>query len=347
MHMAAWATDGLQRVALMILPVPIVRRLSALAAAMILFLNGCSQESASPIRIGLNSWPGYEFLYLAQEKGFYREEGVDVRLVEFSSIPDARRAYEMGHIDAIGTTIVEILQARNYSKRSPQIVQAIDYSDGADMVLVRPGITNATGLRGARVGVELASVCVFVLYRALEKHGLSLNDVLLVSSDQATMTSAFQRGDLDAVVTYPPNSVSMLRDEKAHKLFTSAEIPGEVVDVIAMEEDVCKQRPKDVDRIIRAFHRAIDYSKENPADAYAIMARREGITPAELKQVLTEGVRLIPRSEQSKYLRPGGAISAVIKATDKALRDAGQIKGANRSHNIINPSFVGAGDSTD
>lgn len=329
------------------LPVSVVRRLSAVAATAVVLLNGCSPESADPIRIGLDTWPGYEFLYLAQEKGFYRDEGVDVRLVEFNSLSDARRAYERGQIDGLGTTIVEVLQAREYSKRSPQIVQAVDYSDGADMLLVRPGITNAPGLRGARVGVELASLCVFVLYRALEKHGLSLNDVQLVSSDQATMSAAFLRGDLDAVVTYPPNTISLLRGGQARKFFTSAEIPGEVVDVIAIEEDVCRRRPRDVERVIRAFHRAIAYAERNPDDAYAIMARREGITPSEFKQTLTSGVRIISRSEQSRYLGPEGAVNAAIKAADKALRDSGQIKGANRSHQIINPSFVNAGDSTD
>lgn len=331
----------------MILPVSIVRRFPALVAAAVVFLSGCSPESSDPVRIGLNAWPGYEFLYLAQEKGFYREEGVDVQLVGFNSLSDARRAYERGQIDGLGTTIVEVLQAREYSRRSPQIVQAVDYSDGADMLLARPGITNVSGLRGARVGVELASVCIFVLYRALEKHGLSLNDVQLVSSDQATMAAAFQKGALDAVVTYPPNTVSLLRDGRARRVFTSAEIPGEVMDVIAIEEDVCKRRPRDVERIIRAFHRAIDYAQENPDDAHAIMARREGITPSEFKQTLTDGVRTITRAEQSKYLRPGGAISAAIEATDKALRDSGQIKGANRSRNVINPAFVSTGDSTD
>jgi NitT/TauT family transport system substrate-binding protein len=329
------------------LPVSIVRRWPALLAAAVVFLNGCSTESADPIRIGLNAWPGYEFLYLAQEKGFYRDEGVDVRLVGFNSLSDARRAYERGQIDGLGTTIVEVLQAREYSKRTPQIVQAIDYSDGADMLLVRPGITNASSLRGARVGVELASVCVFVLYRALEKNGLSLKDVQLVSSDQATMTTAFERGNLDAVVTYPPNSVALLRSGQARRFFTSAEIPGEVVDVIAIEEDVCKRRPGDVERVIRAYHRAIAYAERNPDDAHAIMARREGITPSEFRQTLTDGVRMISQSEQSKYLRPAGAVSAAITAADKALRDSGQIKGANRSHNIINPSFVSASDSTD
>ncbi len=39
--------------------------------ALFLFLAGC--ERRHPLRMGLNVWPGYEFLYLAQELGYYKE----------------------------------------------------------------------------------------------------------------------------------------------------------------------------------------------------------------------------------------------------------------------------------
>lgn len=312
---------------------------------MSIFLIGCSSEPPEPVRLGLNAWPGYEFLYLAQEKGFYKSEGGDVRLIEFNSLSDARRAYERGQIDGIGTTIIEVLQIREYSKRSPQIVHAVDYSDGADMILGQPSLTNSANLRGAKIGVELASVCVFVLHRALEKQGLTLNDVTLVSSDQATMSKAFNQGELNAVVTYPPTTVSLLRDGRAVALFTSAEIPGEILDVIAFEEELCKRRPEDVKKILRAFDRAIEYARTNPDDAFAIMAKREGITAAEFKQTLTDGVRIISPSEQADYLRQGGKISVALASGEKALRATGQIKGESRTNSVINTTFAAAGDS--
>lgn len=328
-------------------PAQAARRLSVLAATMMLFLNGCSSEPAEPIRIGLNAWPGYEFLYLAQEKGFYRDEGVSVRLVEFNSLSDARRAYERGQIDGLGTTVVEVLQARENSRRSPQIVQVVDYSDGADMILVHPGITNAAGLRGTRVGVELASLGVYVLMSGLEKHGLALADVTPVSGDQATMESAFLRGELDAVVTYPPTSLKLLQDGRARRFFTTAEIPGDVVDVIAIEAGICNDRPQDVRRVMKAFRAAMDYARRNPDEAYGIMAQREGITAAEFKETLTDGVKLVSAKEQADYLKPGGKLARVIDATDRALRVAGQIKGSDRRAGVANAAFAQAGDSSD
>ena len=309
-------------------------------------VTGCSPEPKAELRVGINAWPGYEFLYLAQEKGFYRDEGVAVRIIEFFSLSDARRAFERGQIDAFGTTVIEVLQAREHSDRSPQIVQVVDYSDGADMVLTRPGITNGATLRGKRIGVELGSLGVYILARCLEKHGLTLAEVTPVSSDQMSMEGSFRKGDLDAIVTYPPTSVNVLKNQKAHTFFTTAEIPGEVVDVIAVEADIATQRAGDVAKLLRAFHKAIDYTSKNPADAHAIMARREGITAKEFGEALNDGIQLISAAQQSDYLRPGGKLAAVIDTSDLILRQIGQIKGPDRRSNSLNASFMAAGDSS-
>ncbi len=328
------------------LPVSILRLHLLLAAIALAFVSaGCSPSSSTPVRIGINAWPGYEFLYLAQEKGFYKQEGVAVRLVEFSSLSDARRAYERGQIDGFGTTVIEVLQAREYSTRSPQIVQVIDYSNGADMILARPGTTSMAGLRGKRIGVELGSLGVCVLLRALEKAGMALPDVQAVSMDQASMESAFTKGEIDAVVTYPPTTVKLLRDASAQRVFTTAEIPGEVVDVIAIEAQVCRERSKAVQAVLRAYHRALAYAQTNPADAHAIMARREGISVEEFRETLTDGVKLVSAADQQDYLKPGGRLWRVIAASDRALRHAGQIKGADRTQDAASAAFAAAGDS--
>lgn len=299
-----------------------------------------------PLRIGINAWPGYEFLYLAQEKGFYRDAGIDVRLVEFSSLSDARRAYERGQIDGLGTTIIEVLQARELSDRHLQIVSVVDYSDGADVVLVKPTITNPATLRGARVGVELGSLGVYVLVRALEKQGLGLADVKLVSMDQSSMAQAFEKGDIDAMVTYPPVSLTVLKNPNAKVLFSTAEIPGEVVDVIAVDETVARDRHHQVAQLLQAFQRAMDYTKTNAAEAHRIMAAREGITAEEFAAALTDGIRMVESSGQAEFLRPGGKLSVVIDCADKIMRASQQISGADQREGSYTDAFVGTGSPT-
>ncbi len=293
-----------------------------------------------PLRIGLNAWPGYEFLYLAQQKGFYREAGVEVRLVEFNSLSDARRAYERGQIDGLGTTVVEVLQARSQPGRNLQVVDVVDYSDGADVVLVKPSLTGKESLRGARVGVELGSLGIYVLVRALEEQGLTLEDIMVIALDQLSMKEAFEKGELDAVVSYPPVSIAMMRDGKAVPVYTTAKIPGEVVDVIAMDEKTVREQPDAVSKLLHAFRRAMDFHASNPAEANRIMADREGITPEEFALALSDGIRLVPASEQALYLGPGGKLSVVVDRTDRILRAHGQLSGADRRAGAFTDRFV-------
>ncbi|MCX6921662.1 MAG: ABC transporter substrate-binding protein, partial [Verrucomicrobia bacterium] len=119
--------------------------------------------------------------------------------MEFNSLSDARRAYERGQVNTLASTVIEVLQARDNSSRSPQIVQVVDYSNGADVILARPGLTNGASLRGARIGLELASLGVYVLARGLERSGLSLADFKTMPMDQLSMGDAVRKGELDAV----------------------------------------------------------------------------------------------------------------------------------------------------
>lgn len=311
-----------------------------LSLALSSLLAGCAPEPSPVLRIGLNPWPGYEFMFLAQEKGYYRDEGLTVRLIEFSSLSDCRRAYERGQIDGMGTTVIDVLTTRDQSKRSPQIVQICDYSNGADVILTQPAITNAAGLRGARIGVELASLGIFVLGRGLEKNGLSLDAVKVVGSDQLSMEDLFRKGELDAIVTYPPTSVNLLRDTKARVVFSTAEIPGEVVDGLAIEEAVARQRPGDIAKFLHAYHRAVAYWQANPDDAHRIMAAREGLTPAEFAAALNDGIKVLGAADQAAYLQPGGRLATVIDASDRILRREGQLKGADRRAGMVNPNFL-------
>lgn len=297
-------------------------------------LAACGDSGAHAIRLGLNSWPGYEFAWLASTKGFYAQEGVDVRIVEFSSLADARRAYERGQIDAIATTVVEVVQIRNDSSRSPQIVQVVDCSSGADVILAKPELADCAAMRGKRVGVELGSISAYVLLRALQQHGLAMEHVQVVSKDQLSMFDAFRKGELDAVVTYPPTSVRLQRECAAKTLFSSVSIPGEVVDVIAVEESVVSARPNEVRAMLRAFWRAQRYADAEPDTAHEMMARREGITRDEFRAALTEGICLLGESDQRDYL-PRGKLEPIVLRVRELLRSFATVQDVDRSGGSI------------
>ena len=282
---------------------------------------GCSSKSDEPLRIGINAWPGYELIYLAQEKGFFRDAGVKVKLVEFGSLSDARRAYESSKIDGLTTTIVEVLMARDATPRDLRIVRLIDFSDGADVIIAGKNAQSLRDLRGKRIGVELASLGIFVLARALELEGLSLEDVRPISKGQQTMREALLAGELDATVAYPPESEATLRDPRFQVIFSTRKIPGEVVDVLAIDGDVLRQRPGQITAFLHAMDRAHEFLQQHADEACRIMGERQGLSGPEFKRLLYDGIRLVAPGEQSVYFGETGKLRAVIVGAARTLRD--------------------------
>jgi len=296
---------------------------------------GCSKAKREPIRIGINPWPGYEFIYLAKEMGFFEAERVNVQVLEFTSLGDTRRAFERGQLDGMGGTLAELLEAWEQSDRSPQAIYVCDFSNGGDVILTQPEIHNVAGLKGKRVGIESGSLNTFVLARALEKHGLDLEDISLMAMSQIHMEKAFRSHEIDAAVTYPPISINILNTSKANQVFSTRNIPGEVLDILAIDQSTIAEREEDIVRIIRAFDRAVQYSKEHPEDAYRIMAEREGISAEEFRIAIEEGIHMVTLQEQGPFFEPGGKLETAIKYMDQVMRKVGQLKGTDHTADCV------------
>jgi NitT/TauT family transport system substrate-binding protein len=299
-----------------------------------LLLAGCSPEPADPIRIAVHPWPAFDLLYLAQEQDLFAREGVAVQLVELSSLADARRAFERGQTDGMACGLVELLAARSGSERRPQAIVVTDLSDGADVILARGDIGDVAALRGRRVAAEPASLGVYLLARALETRGLGLEDVRPVFIGQTHMAEAFARGEIDAAVTYPPFAAALQR-AGAVPVFSSRELPGEVVDVVALDADVVAARPHHARAIARAFDAAMRLAAERPDAAHATMAAREGLDPGAFRRLFASGIRLVPGHEQAAYLAADGPLARALPRVDRVMRRVGHLGGPSELEGAV------------
>ncbi len=305
-----------------------------ITALLIVSASGCGRKANTPLRIGINPWPGYEFLFLAKQKGFLEQHGARVELLEYSSLGDVRRAFEMGKIDGMACTLIEVLMARENSPRLPRAFLVTDFSDGADVILADSKVSGIGGLKGKSIGAETASLGVFMLSRALERAGLALSDVALIPMDQAHMEKALGQGQVDAVITYPPESVKILAKGKANRIFDSSLIPGEVIDVVALDAAILAAREREVAGILRAWDQALAYAARHPEESYALMARRERISPEEFRKAL-EGIRVLSTSEQRSWFEPGGKLEVQVRAVDRTLRGVGALAGPDVTGGVV------------
>jgi NitT/TauT family transport system substrate-binding protein len=279
-----------------------------------------------PLHLAINPWPGFEFAPLAEAKGFFRDEGVEVHLVEMASLSDSRRAFELGQVDGFFCTPVEWIVAEDHADRRATAVLVTDASEGADVILVRDPTLTLDGLAGKRVAIERGSLHVLVLAEALRTVGRTIDEVELVHLPAVDAPDAFRAGEVDAIVTYPPFSIDLRLNGEAHAVFSTREIPGRVIDLLVIEESVARKRSDDISRVRRAFFRAQRYAAEHPADALPIMANRFRLSVEAFAEALHDGIHLVTEEEQTQYLGAGGRLSDIMRMTREVLVAAGEIR---------------------
>jgi NitT/TauT family transport system substrate-binding protein len=290
-------------------------------------LMACTKkEEREPLRVGFNTWPGYEFIYLAQQKGLYQAQGLEVKLVELNSLGDVRRAMERAQIDVMASTLVEVIVASQYLKEALKIVAVTDASNGADVMLVpnEGQVKSVKDLAGKRLGMEGGTVDLLVSYKALQSVGLELKDLDIVGASQDDLVVEMESGRLDAMQTYPPYSIKLLSTGQYRAIFDTRQISGEIIDVISVNQKVFESRSVELQKFLKVYFEAVDYFEKNPHESAAIMGKREGITADEFIQAASE-MQIFKMTDQAGYWS-GDRLKNIIDVSIRALEQSGWIK---------------------
>lgn len=289
----------------------------------LLALPACKPEAEPPLRIGMNVWPGYEPLFLARHDGNLNE--TDFRLVELSNNSDVGRALRNGSLEAACMTLDEVFYAAQ-DGMSPVILLVMDDSSGADVVLARPEIKSLAELKGKRIAVEVSAVGAYMLTRSLQHAGLTTKDVTPVYLPIDKHLSAYQDGQVDAVVTFDPVRTKLLA-LGAVDLFNSSKIPGEIVDVLVVRRDYLEKHPERGVALRQAWFAALEQMRRSPHESAKFMAVREQVTAEEFEASL-QGLRF-PDEPDSRVLLEGVAPKLLESAErlKTVMRDAGLLKG--------------------
>ncbi|MCB0322487.1 MAG: ABC transporter substrate-binding protein [Bdellovibrionales bacterium] len=314
----------------------ICRSLLVVSAAVLLL--ACEQKEQTTFRIGVSPWPGYGILSIAHEKGYFAEQGVSVEVVHFDEAEQLYQAFYNGSLDGISGTLNEMITVRENSPRSPQSFLVADFSNGADRLLAREKIATVAELKGKKVGVEFSAVGVYLVARALEKAGLTLDDIRLVNlpNDQLAeeLAKGGEQGGVDAVAAYPPASTEIEAREDVGVLFTSQEIPGEIVDVVALDAEIIRNNRSRVEGIVTAFDKAVRFLHAHPEEAHQMIAKSEQMSVDEVRSTLAE-LRVPNGCEQKAFFVPNGTLTEAVKTADLVMRRLNLISGPDRTVGMV------------
>src|SRR6478609_634949 len=113
--------------------------------------DATAAPAAKPLRIGFSDWPGWTAFEIGIQKGWFKEEGVDVKFDWFEYAP-SMEAFAAGKVDAVMMTMGDALVTGAPGARSLAIL-ITDYSNGNDMIDAKKGITSLKQLKGKKVGL--------------------------------------------------------------------------------------------------------------------------------------------------------------------------------------------------
>ena len=304
-----------------------IHRIGGLARLALLVALTVAPAGAAdvPLRIGYSDWPGWVAWQVAIEKGWVKEAGVNATFV-WSDYSASIDAFAAGKLDADMVTNGDALVMGGGGANSVMIM-VTDYSNGNDVIIGRADIKGLADLKGRKVGVEIGLVEHLLLVNGLEKVGLPEQDVTLVDAKTNDMPSVLLSGSVAAVGAWQPVAGAAISDVPgAHVLYSSAQQPGLIYDVIAVSPASYSTRKAEWTKLVSVWDRVVDFINDpaTQTEALKIMAARTNVTP-DVYGAFLKGTRLLTIAEGRRAMvdKPG----------------FGSLYGSTRNANAFNLKF--------
>lgn len=243
-------------------------------------INSCCQKEEAekkPIKIGINVWPGYAYAFIAQEKGFFKKNGVNVELILDKEISETEARYKEEGVDGLFTTFSDIIYINDEGIET-KVVSITDISMTSDAIIARPDISSVADLKGKVVSFEgVNSFSHIFVVNAIEKAGLSESEVNFKNIPSQEISEALESGKISAGHTWDPAKTELIK--KGYKIIAVAsDYDYMIIDVLAFNSKIIQSRPDEVKAIIKSLFEALDYLQTHELEAIKLMAEAEGIS---------------------------------------------------------------------
>lgn len=212
-------------------------------------------------------------LFIAQERGFFREEGLDAQLVQVRgsvAVPAALTG-EVHAIAGVGTVIRAIQRSD-----IPFKALVINLKRPLFWLVTRPEFTSISALKGKVFGTTtLGGAQHVAAARLLRKGGLDPDKdiTVIVAGDVPTQLQSLVSGAIQVAALSPP-TIILARDKFKMRILASAveEFPS-LQNGMAVSEKLLRERRDLVKRILQARAKANRYFWENERGASEVLAK--------------------------------------------------------------------------
>lgn len=272
-------------------------------------------QAAEPLRIGYVFAMANAPVLIAEQQGYYKDEGLDVDLKALGDGPVIQQALAAGELDVayVGTPPVYQWYARGLKS---VILAKVNYGQAAVLAGSQTSIHSLEELKGHKLaGVKKGSgMDVLLRGYVLQEHARldPDKDLDIIDLPPGNMNAALDRGIVDAAFSWEPFvSQALLRGSARLLLDVNQALPEYPWYVVIGLPKTLQERPDDVVKLLRAHRRAIDFLNQHPAQANKIIA-----TAFKLESIQRADGSLVDGEQIVAEARKRLGWSAELKAQD-------------------------------
>jgi NitT/TauT family transport system substrate-binding protein len=240
-----------------------------------LSLPGRAKQSApQKVTIGMAYIPSAQFApwYVAKEKGFFREAGLEVAF-DYRMDIDALQLVAIGQLDYAIAGGDQVIAAR--SQKIPVVYLASLYAKFPPALIAKAKshITKPQDLKGKKIGLPLYGTNLLAVKAILRKAGLAESEVQLVDIGY-TQIPSLTAGKVDAVVGFANNEPLKLRASGyAVTQINSWDYFSLVGHGLISGERQLARSPGQVRRMVHATVKGMQYALKHPEEAFQICCK--------------------------------------------------------------------------
>ncbi len=253
----------------------------AFSFIIVLVLAACaggSAQTSTPqalqhVRLGVGYIPDVQFapLYVAQQKGFYADEGLEVE-IEYGFENDFVALAAQGKREFAIASGDQVILARAQGLPVVYVMKWYQRYPVALASLEQAGIRSPADLPGKKVGLPGFFGATFIGWKALVYAAGIDEEAVNVEEIGFTQAAALQQGTVDAAMVYVANEPNQLRGEGlAVNVIEVSDYINLVSNGLVAGEALIEKDPDLVQRMTRATLRGLQYTLNNPDEAFAIV----------------------------------------------------------------------------
>jgi len=256
------------------------KRLAALLAAGILSVVSPSPANAQtkvPFA-GSTTWLGMVPVMVAVEKGYFKEQGIELDYKVILSSSDRIRAISSGDVvfSNLGRTAVISEMARG--NNTFYYFANIDDSPGNEGCWARPGFASVKDMKGKKVAANASAE--ITMHGLLAANGMNVKDIQFVNLPPNEMAGALQKGDVDAACIWQPlldglktaapggKLLGTDMDTDTFKKYGTMAAP----DIMIISRKFADEKPAEAGKLTLALFKGADFANANPEETAKIIA---------------------------------------------------------------------------